>query len=100
MKAIGGEYGSILQAAARHLDTRAVHYFLDLGADIYMGGGKYGTALQASSYEHELDTMRLLMAHGAEANVIAGKYGNALQAAALKGPDLKAMQLLLDWRRR
>jgi hypothetical protein len=36
------------------------------------------------------------MAHGAEANVIAGKYGNALQAAALKGPDLKAMQLLLD----
>jgi ankyrin repeat protein len=47
VNALGGEYGTALQAAAFH-HKQYVDMLLDLGADPRIEGGKYGSALKAA----------------------------------------------------
>ncbi|THU87131.1 hypothetical protein K435DRAFT_867584, partial [Dendrothele bispora CBS 962.96] len=48
MNAQGGEYGSVLQAAAYGNNKRIVELLVDAGADVNAQGGRYGNALQAA----------------------------------------------------
>ena len=103
VNAVGGEYGTALQAASagsaylKNLDC--VQVLLDKGADVNTQGGHYGTALQAAarSYPAEPGTcrvMQLLLDKGADVNAVCGLFGTALQAAASRG-SFERVQLLL-----
>ncbi len=93
--ALGGRFGSALQAAYATRNDDTVRVLLDYGADVNVQGGKYGNALQAACTRWKVDLMTLLLDHGADVNAKGGKYGNALQAACVRG-DNDVVRLLLD----
>ena len=81
--ALGGEYGTVLAAAASRGRVSVVGLLLDRRADIDMAGGKYGTALAAAAFHGRKDAVSLLLDRGADINRVAdGKYRTALAAAA------------------
>ncbi|KAK7456340.1 hypothetical protein VKT23_010587 [Stygiomarasmius scandens] len=85
VNAVGGEYGTALQAAAYqgHLDV--VKFLHENGANVNAVGGEYGTALQAAASQGHLDVIKFLLGKGANVNAVGGEYGTALQAAASQG---------------
>ncbi|KAK7433683.1 hypothetical protein VKT23_020630 [Stygiomarasmius scandens] len=82
VNAVGGRYGTTLQAAALrgHLDV--VKFLHEKGADVNAVVGEYGTALQAAAYWGHLDVVKFLVEKGADVNAVGATYGTALQAAA------------------
>ncbi|KAH8830982.1 ankyrin repeat-containing domain protein [Flagelloscypha sp. PMI_526] len=102
VNAVGGKYGSALQAAAVAGlgGSKVVRFLVEKGADLNVVGGEYGTALQAAAANRwgELQVLRFLVEKGADVNAVGGLYGTALQAAAAtaKRGDLNAVQLLVE----
>ncbi|KAF7966438.1 hypothetical protein HWV62_38376 [Athelia sp. TMB] len=94
INALGGKWGTALQAASHENHLAICQLLLEKGADVNATGGKYGTALQVASYENCLEICRLLLEQGADVNATGGQYGTALQAASYQG-HLKICQLLL-----
>ncbi|KAI9884227.1 MAG: hypothetical protein M1823_003976 [Watsoniomyces obsoletus] len=93
--ALGGRYGTALQAASAHGHTRVVKLLLSQRAEVNVKGGHYGTALQAASLEGHNQIVDLLLSHGAEVNA-QGPFGNtALQLALREGHD-RTIELLLS----
>ncbi|KAF7968345.1 hypothetical protein HWV62_30939 [Athelia sp. TMB] len=92
--ALGGKWGTALEAASAEGHLKTCQLLLGHGADINAAGGKYGTALQTASYKDELEICELLLEQGANVNIMGGYYGTALQAASSKG-RLEICQLLL-----
>ena len=99
VNAVGGVYGTALQAAAasRWGSVKKVQLLLDRGADVNAVGGVYGTALQAAVCMNNCEYIELLLDRGADVNAVGGMYGTALQAAvASNGGNVECMRLLLD----
>ncbi|KAJ7445595.1 ankyrin repeat-containing domain protein [Mycena latifolia] len=94
VNAMGGKYGSALQAASFEGYMEVVCLLLKNGADVNAGGGEYGSALQAASYGGCTEVVQLLLKNGANMHATVGKYGSALQAAHSKGHK-KIVDLLL-----
>src|SRR5437667_247930 len=79
VNAIGGIYGTALQAAVCYGRDWIIQPLLKKGADVNVMGGKYGTALQAAAHCDHGPMVRQLLKKGADVNAIGGKYGTALQ---------------------
>ena len=95
VNAVGGHYGSALQASSLKGHEDIVRLLLEKGADVNMEGGVYGSALQAASSQGHESIARLLLEKGADANVHGGDYANALQAASFEGHE-DIVRLLLE----
>lgn len=100
VNAIGGPYGTALQAAAWAEDIETVKVLLEAGADVSITEhvvGEYGTALQAASAAGSFEIVEALLEKDAIVNVSPanGKHGCALTAAAAGGYDT-IVKLLID----
>ncbi|KAF7968339.1 hypothetical protein HWV62_30927 [Athelia sp. TMB] len=95
INALGGRWGTALQAASLENHLAICQLLLARGAEANAMGGRYGTALQAASHENHLAICQLLLARGADANAMGGRYGTALQAASHEN-HLPICQLLLE----
>ncbi|KAK7456363.1 hypothetical protein VKT23_010610 [Stygiomarasmius scandens] len=95
VNAVGGFYGTALQAAASqgHLDV--VKFLVEKGADVNAVGGEYGTALQAAASQRHLDVVKFLHEKGADVNAVGGYFGTALLAVAFLG-HLDVVKLLVE----
>lgn len=86
INAVGGEYGTALQAACNAEDIETVRLLLNAGADVTSGAvisGYYGTALQATAAVESLEIVQELLNSGAAVNVGShGTFGSALSAAS------------------
>ncbi|KAH8830979.1 hypothetical protein DL96DRAFT_1813950 [Flagelloscypha sp. PMI_526] len=89
VNAVGGKYGTALQAAATvdWGNLEVIQLLVEKGADVNTVGGLYGTALQAAvaGRSGNLEIIQLLVEKGADVNAVGGKYGTALLAAVAKG---------------
>ncbi|KAH9477165.1 Vegetative incompatibility protein HET-E-1 [Psilocybe cubensis] len=94
VNAVGGMYGTALQAASVSGNKSVVAALLKHGADINAVGGKFGTALQAASYAGHQSVVRELLEYGADVNVVGGEYGSALHAASSAGHNSVVKALL------
>ncbi|EHK23318.1 uncharacterized protein TRIVIDRAFT_138208, partial [Trichoderma virens Gv29-8] len=92
--AVGGFYGTALQAASSRGYLYTVALLLHNGASPNEEGGRCGTALQAAAYHGYLDVVNLLLGKGAKVNQRGGLYDTALQAAAFQG-HTEVVELLL-----
>ncbi|UKZ76145.1 hypothetical protein TrVFT333_003841 [Trichoderma virens FT-333] len=92
--AVGGFYGTALQAASSKGYLYTVALLLHNGASPNEEGGRCGTALQAAAYHGHLDVVNLLLDKGAKVNQRGGLYDTALQAAAFQG-HTEVVKLLL-----
>ncbi|MCJ1427599.1 Ankyrin-2 [Sticta canariensis] len=85
VNAVGGTYGTALQAAAADDgNPEIVETLIKAGADVNAVGGTYGTALQAAACGKP-EIVETLIKAGADVNAVGGTYGTALQAAACRG---------------
>ena len=91
----GGQYGSILQAAAFKGNFEVSRLLLDRGADVNAQCGQFGNALQAAAYRGKIEIIQLLLDMGADVNAQGGMFGTVLQAAAYNG-NLEVIDLLLE----
>ena len=99
VNAIGGPYGTALQAAAWAGDIETIHVLVNAGADITISepiSGTYGTALQAACAAGWLNVVQELLKHNAAVNVrpANGLFGGSLSAAAAGG-HVKIVKLLI-----
>ena len=95
VNAIGGQYGTALQAASSSGHESIVQLLLEQGADANVMGGQYGTALQAASSSGHESIVQLLLEQGADVNASGGQFGSALQAASYADHE-SVVQLLLS----
>jgi ankyrin repeat protein len=95
----GGEYGSLLEAAARGSRPCSIMYLLitNYNAEVNVASnGKYRFPLQAAARGGSLDAVKLLVnLWGADINASGGEHGSALQAAAVMGHEA-IVRFLLD----
>jgi ankyrin repeat protein len=103
VNALGGYYGSALQAASWAAswtcNDKMVKLLLRHDANVNAQGGYFGNALQAACWGRDQQIVTLLINHGANVNQQGGHYGNALQAASWAGlwaKDDKLVKLLLS----
>ncbi|KAF3315411.1 hypothetical protein TWF173_003951 [Orbilia oligospora] len=91
VNALGGYFGTPLQAAVSIRANDIIQILLDAGADLNVTGGEYFHVLQTAIYcapldeKDEASTLSLLaklIGSGADVNANGGKFGTALQAAA------------------
>ncbi|KAF7968342.1 hypothetical protein HWV62_30933 [Athelia sp. TMB] len=94
INALGGRWGTALQAASFFCNLEMCQLLVERGADVNVIGGMYGTALQAASYG-DYKICQLLLERGADVNATGGEWGTALQAASHLG-RLEICQLLLE----
>jgi len=90
--AIGGPYGSILQAAAVSGNTRILGHVLEPSrcADVNLKGGEFGTPLIAAVAHGHIEAVRMLLRSGADVNIApVGRYGSALNAVAMQFKEKK-----------
>jgi ankyrin repeat protein len=95
VNALGGDYGSALQAASYDGHIDIVQLLIEHGADVNAQGGHFGSALQAASHNGHMNTIQLLIEHGADVNAQGGHFGSALQAASHNG-HMNTIQLLIE----
>nr|CDP29975.1 Putative protein of unknown function [Podospora anserina S mat+] len=93
--AVGGRYGTALQAAACKGHRDVIKVLLAKGAQVNQYAGDYGYALQgACCYGHE-ECATLLIDHGADVDARGGEHHTALHAAAFNGYE-KVVKLLAE----
>ncbi|KAF3204798.1 hypothetical protein TWF106_001447 [Orbilia oligospora] len=94
--ALGGYFGTPLQAAISIWANDIIQILLDAGADLNVTGGKYFHVLQTAIHctpmgiQDEAFTLSLLaklIGAGADVNANGGEFGTALQAAAVTAPS-------------
>ena len=98
VNALGGRYGTALQAACSYHDNlKVIRLLLEQGADIYIQAGKYSTPLQAVCAENHdnVDLVAFLLEKGVGINAQGGKYCTALQAAC-RSANRRIVKLLLE----
>ncbi|KAF7966443.1 hypothetical protein HWV62_38386 [Athelia sp. TMB] len=96
--ALGGDWGTALQAASHEEHLAVCKLLLEKGANVNatVSESKYATALQAASHVGHLEICQLLLEQGADVNAITGgNYGTALRAA-LYEDEFEICQLLLE----
>jgi hypothetical protein len=81
VNALGGTFGTPLQAASAMGALESVRSLLQYGADINMQAGTYGTALQAAAAHAAVEVIQLLVESEADVNAQGGHYGTAMKAA-------------------
>ncbi|KAF3174153.1 hypothetical protein TWF225_009578 [Orbilia oligospora] len=116
VNALGGYFGTTLQAAVSIQANDVIQILLDAGADLNVPGGKYFHVLQTAIHcapvrdgdEAHIATLSLLaklIGAGADVNANGGEFGTALQAAAALQSRLygfrydtltKIIEMLLD----
>ncbi|KAI7467108.1 hypothetical protein KC351_g14172 [Hortaea werneckii] len=79
--ALGGHFGTALQAASSKGYRDLVELLLDSGADVGIRGGVYGGALQAAAYRGSIEVVERLLAAGADANAEGNEFGTSLGTA-------------------
>ncbi|EXJ72628.1 uncharacterized protein A1O5_03774 [Cladophialophora psammophila CBS 110553] len=94
VNAVGGRYGTALQAAASKGHTDVVKVLLANGANVNQESGDYGNALQGACAYGHTSCARLVLDHGADINARGGEHGTALQAAAFNGYDQVVAMLI------
>ncbi|KAL3478816.1 ankyrin repeat-containing domain protein [Aspergillus californicus] len=95
INAVGGEYGTPLQAAVSIDDYEIVKLLVAHGADVNSQGGILGSAIQVAAYKGSLEIARLLIDKNANVNAQSNSmFGTALQAAAYEGRE-EVVRLLL-----
>ena len=86
--ALPGQYGSAVLAAATKLNSVAIEFLIQHGADVVgqVDSGKFGSALIAAAAESNEVTLHLLIKHGADvsAQTPQGEFGSPLVAVAAK----------------
>jgi ankyrin repeat protein len=100
VNAVGGEFGTAIQAAIYARRLKIVRLLLEAGADVLSEStisGFYGTALQAAAAADSLRIVRELLKNGALPNTskASGEFGCALQVAAI-APKPDIAKLLLE----
>lgn len=82
VNAVGGHFGTALQAAASNgkNDKRIVITLLEHDADVNTRGGEFGSAIQAALDADHLEIASLLIKAGADLEV-EEKYAEGLQKA-------------------
>ncbi|KAH6880741.1 ankyrin repeat-containing domain protein [Thelonectria olida] len=83
--ALGGVYGTALQAALAGGNDEIVGLLLKSNANVNAQGGVYGNALQAASAHGHHKTVKLLLESGARVNAQGGRHGTATKAALRGG---------------
>ncbi|KAM0719292.1 hypothetical protein Q7P37_005197 [Cladosporium fusiforme] len=91
----GGQFGSLLGAAARLGDMEIVQLVLDIGADVNTDGGLDGSPLTSAAHGGHLDVVRLLLERKAYVNIKGGIFGTPLTSATDIG-NLDMAKLLLE----
>ncbi|KAH8825941.1 hypothetical protein DL96DRAFT_1610297 [Flagelloscypha sp. PMI_526] len=85
--AVGGDYGTALQAAAARGSNEIVAYLLSKSADPNIIGGDYGTALCAACAHGHLDIVETLLRDRRIKRREGSKFGGPLHVAILAGHD-------------
>ena len=75
-------YGNALRAAAWRGQVKAIHLFLDRGADVNAQGGRYGTALQAALVQPEYNNILKNPLHTAEIVCTSGLWSRCHSVCA------------------
>ena len=91
----GGQFDSVLLAAAYCGHTEIVELCLSKGADVNAQAEEHGNALQAAAYGGHVEVLEVLLKNQANHNAHGGQYGNPLQAAAYGG-HVEAIRVLLN----
>ena len=96
VNALGGHYGSALQAASYRGYKDIVELLLARGAEANASGGHYGNALQAALCRGlgSMDIVERLLTAGADVNRQGGYYGSIPQKAAYEG-SIRVVERLL-----
>ncbi|THY04865.1 hypothetical protein D6D03_03431 [Aureobasidium pullulans] len=95
VNAVGGKYGSALQAASAEGYDKVVQMLLKKGVDVSTQDGYNCRALQAASAEGHDKIVHILLDKGADVNAQGGRYSSTLQAGSSRG-HVKVVQLLLS----
>jgi ankyrin repeat protein len=95
INALGGIFGTALQAACVSRNELAVKMLLGSGADVNIVGGRWGNALNAAAELGSEAIVRVLLDAGADVKIRGATGGNIVLAAARRGSELM-MRLLLD----
>jgi hypothetical protein len=100
VNALGGYYGSALQAASWAgswaNNDKMVKLLLSYGADVNAQGGYFGNALQAACWGRDMSIVKLLLRAGADVCKRSGRFGDAKRAAS-SGGHKRIEGLLLYW---
>lgn len=92
VNAIGGMYGTALQAACHYGHEPTVRALLEAGADVNLQGGYHGDALQAAARYGRAGLVQILLDAGANPTAQCGVYGSALKGARDRGhPEVATM---------
>lgn len=85
VNALGGMYGTALQAACHYGYEPTVRVLLEAGADVNLKGGYHGDALQAAARYGRVQLVQMLLDAGADPSAQCGVYGSALRGAKERG---------------
>ncbi|MCJ1271167.1 Ankyrin-2 [Lobaria immixta] len=99
VNAVGGHYGSALQAAAFRGSKEIVEILIKAGADVSAVGGHYGSALQAAiaNATECQDLIRLLFENSASVNLQSrASDGSCLLHAVVTSRKFEILKNLLD----
>lgn len=92
VNAVGGMYGTALQAACHYGYEPSVRALLEAGADVNLQGGYHGDALQAAARYGRAGLVQLLLDAGADPTAQCGVCGSALKGARERGhPEVAQM---------
>ncbi|KAJ7240245.1 hypothetical protein C8J57DRAFT_102581 [Mycena rebaudengoi] len=83
--AVGGDYGTALQAASARGHMAVVAYLVECGVDPNITGGDYGTALCAACAGAHLDTVTILLAVKNIKKNRGSQFGLPIHIATMRG---------------
>jgi hypothetical protein len=95
VNAMGGRYGSPIQAASARGHKYVVQLLIDNGANVNAKGGHYGNPIQVPLARDHKDVVQLLIDNGANVNAKGRRYGSPIQAASAGGHK-DVVQLLIN----
>ncbi|PUU75248.1 ankyrin repeat-containing domain protein [Tuber borchii] len=95
VNAVGGDYGTAIQAAASSGDESVVEKLLRARALLNVRGGRHGTALRAAARSGNLKPVQLLLEAGADPDIGGGiPYKTPLEEAVVSGDEAMVNLLL------
>jgi ankyrin repeat protein len=95
MNAIGGRYGTALQAACIRGHSEIVAFLCSHGAEINLRGGEFTTAINAAAFAGHDKIIQYLLSLGADISITDPQGRTPLYHASQEG-HLEAVKLLLE----